>query len=463
MRMGAFQPSRLCAAAAVMAAGLVAGAGQPAVAQTLAEALADAYSTNPTLGAARAGLRAVNEGVPQALANWRPSVELSGSAGKARIDSETGTISNDDTLTPLSATASVIQPLYRGGRTVAATARAEQEVQAQRAALISVEQSVLLRAVTAYMNVWRAESVVAFTENNERVIERQLEATRDRFTVGEVTRTDVAQAQTRLATATAERIAAEGTLRVSQAVYEEVVGKRPGVLPSAPPLTDLPASLNEVIELSIARNPEILSANFAEKAARHRVREVTGELYPTVEIVASLSHNEEINARNSETQRAQILAEVTIPLYQQGAVSSRVREAKQISNQRRIEIEEARRRAEQESTEAWERLQTARAQIQSFESGVRAAEIALEGVRQENEVGARTILDILDAEQELLDAKVNLVRSQRDEIVAGFAVQSAIGQLTARELELAVDVYNPELDYLNVRDVWFGLGTDGKD
>ncbi len=463
MRMGAFQPSRLCAAAAVMAAGLVAGAGQPAVAQTLAEALADAYSTNPTLGAARAGLRAVNEGVPQALANWRPSVELSGSAGKASIDSETGTISNDDTLTPLSATASVIQPLYRGGRTVAATARAEQAVQAQRAALISVEQSVLLRAVTAYMNVWRAESVVAFTENNERVIERQLEATRDRFTVGEVTRTDVAQAQTRLATATAERIAAEGVLRVSQAVYEEVVGKRPGVLPSPPPLTGLPASLNEVIELSIARNPEILSANFAEKAARHRVREVTGELYPTVEIVASLSHNEEISVRNSETQRAQILAEVTIPLYQQGAVSSRVREAKQISNQRRIEIEEARRRAEQESTEAWERLQTARAQIQSFESGVRAAEIALEGVRQENEVGARTILDILDAEQELLDAKVNLVRSQRDEIVAGFAVQSAIGQLTARELALAVDVYNPELDYLNVRDVWFGLGTDGKD
>ncbi len=462
MRMGAFQPSRLCAAAAVMAAGLVAGAGQPAVAQTLAEALADAYSTNPTLGAARAGLRAVNEGVPQALANWRPSVELSGSAGKARIDSETGTISNDDTLTPLSATASVIQPLYRGGRTVAATARAEQEVQAQRAALISVEQSVLLRAVTAYMNVWRAESVVAFTENNERVIERQLEATRDRFTVGEVTRTDVAQAQTRLATATAERIAAEGVLRVSQAVYEEVVGKRPGVLPSPPPLTGLPASLNEVIELSIARNPEILSANFAEKAARHRVREVTGELYPTVEIVASLSHNEEISVRNSETQRAQILAEVTIPLYQQGAVSSRVREAKQISNQRRIEIEEARRRAEQESTEAWERLQTARAQIQSFESGVRAAEIALEGVRQENEVGARTILDILDAEQELLDAKVNLVRSQRDEIVAGFAVISAIGRLTARDLELAVEVYNPELDYLNVRDSWFGLDSSGE-
>ena len=189
----------------------------------------------------------------------------------------------------------------------------------------------------------------------------------------------------------------------------------------------------------------------------------TGALSPRVEFNASLSHDEESNSGGSETQRAQILAEVTIPLYQQGAVSSRVRQAKQISNQRRIEIEEARRRSGQESTSAWEALQTARAQIRSFESGVRSAEIALEGVRQENEVGARTILDILDAEQELLDAQVNLVRSQRDEIVAGFAVLAAIGQLIARDLELAVEVYNPEVDYLNVRNAWFGLGINGKD
>ena len=463
MRMRAFQRSRIFAGATVLVAGLGAAGVQPVGAQTLAEALADAYATNPTLAAARAELRAVNEGVPQALANWRPSVSVTASAGKARTDSETRTTSNQETLTPLTATASVVQPLYRGGRTLAATARAEQEVQAQRATLRSVEQSVLLRAATAYMNVWRDQSVVAFNENNEKVIERQLEATRDRFTVGEVTRTDVAQAETRLATATAERIGAEGALRANQAVYEEVIGKRPGVLPAPPPLAGLPASLDEVIQLSVSRNPDILAASFAEKAARHRVREVTGELYPTVEINASVSHNEESTTRGSETQRAQILAEVTIPLYQQGAVSSRVREAKQISNQRRIEIEEARRRSGQESISAWEGLQTARAQIRSFETGVRAAEIALEGVRQENEVGARTILDILDAEQELLDAQVSLVRSQRDEIVAGFAVLAAIGQLIARDLELSVEVYNPEVDYLNVRNAWFGLGSDSKD
>jgi TolC family type I secretion outer membrane protein len=365
-----------------VAAGLIASGGQPAGAQTLAEALAHAYATNPTLGAARAELRAVNEGVPQALANWRPDVSVTATGGQARIDSETSTTSNQETLTPLSASANVVQPLYRGGRTLAATARAEQEVQAQRATLDSVEQSVLLRAATTYMDVWRDQAVITFNENNERVIERQLEATRDRFTVGEVTRTDVAQAETRLAFATAQRIAAEGALRANQAVYEEVIGKAPGVLPPPPPLAGLPASLDEVIQISVSRNPDILAASFAEKAARHRVREVTGELYPIVEINASLSHSEESSARGSETQRAQILAEVTIPLYQQGAVSSRVREAKQISNQRRIEIEEARRRAGQESISAWEGLQTARAQIRSFESGVRAAEIALEGVRQ---------------------------------------------------------------------------------
>ncbi len=443
----------------MLTATLVLAGGQGAGAQTLAEALADAYTTNPTLGASRAELRTVNEGVPQALANWRPEIFLTGSAGKSRIDRET---SDAETLTPLDATAEVIQPLYRGGRTVAATARAEQEVLAQRATLDSVEQSVLLSAAIAYMDVWRAQSVVELTESNERVIERQLEATRDRFTVGEVTRTDVAQAETRLATAAAERIAAEGALRSNRAVYEEVIGKVPGILPTTPPLSGLPGSLDEVTELSVSHNPDILAASFSEKAARHRVREVTGELYPTVSINGSLGHREETVSRDAEVQRAEILAEIRIPLYQQGAVSSRVREAKQVSNQRHIEIEEARRRTEQESISAWEGLQTARAQIRSFEFGVRSAEIALEGVRQENEVGARTILDILDAEQELLDAKVNLVRSQRDEIVAGFGVRAAIGQLTARDLELAVEVYNPEIDYLKVRNSWFGLGISGE-
>ena len=247
MMIGAKQVSRIASVWPPVAVGLWALGAQPAGAQTLAEALAGAYATNPTLSAARAELRAVNEGVPQALANWRPNLTVTGSAGKQRIDSQSSFLTNQQTTTPFEATARLIQPLYRGGRTTAATERAEHEVRAQRSSLQSVEQAILLRASTAYMDVWRDQAVVEFNINNERVIERQLEATEDRFTVGEVTRTDVAQAETRLAVATADRIAVEGALRTSRAVYEEVVGSSPGVLAPAPPVEGLPARLAEVL------------------------------------------------------------------------------------------------------------------------------------------------------------------------------------------------------------------------
>ena len=432
-----------------------------ASAQTLAEALAAAYSSNPTLGASRAELRSVNERVPQALSNWRPDLRITGSAGKQRIESESSFFSNQEATTPADVAATLSQPLYRGGRTTAGTQRAENEVLSQRAVLHSVEQSVLLRGATAYMDVWRDQAVLRLNVSNEQVLQRQLEASRDRFSVGEVTRTDVAQSETRLAFAVAARIAAEGDLATGRAVFQEVIGGEPGELPPPPPIKDLPGSMNDVIDASVSKNPDVLAASFAEKAARRQVREVFGELLPTVSLTASVSHSEESSSRDSETDRARILAEVTVPLYQQGAVSSRVREAKQISSQRRIQVEESRRRAEQEAISAWKRLQTARAQIKSLESGVDSAEIALEGVRQENEVGARTVLDILDAEQELLDAQVSLVRSRRDEVVASFEVLAAVGRLTARDLGLAVDIYDLLTDYGKVRNRWFGLDAPG--
>ncbi|MEE8535015.1 MAG: TolC family outer membrane protein, partial [Kiloniellales bacterium] len=428
-------------------------AGAPATAQTLREALTSTYTTNPTLRAARAELRAVNEEVPQALANWRPVISLSGAYGAQRTESQI----TSGTTTPFEATARVTQPLYRGGRTIAGTQRAESRVQAQRSILRSVEQSVLLRAATAHMGLWRDQAVVGLNRKNEAVLRRQLEASQDRFAVGEITRTDVAQSETRLAVAIADRVAAEGTLAASRAVFEEVVGIAPGAVRAAAPPEGLPAILEEAVSLAKAVNPDVMAANFAEVAARRQVREVAGELWPTVSLEAKLSHSEEASFSNSESDQAQILAQVTVPLYQQGAVSSRIRQAKQISSQRRLEIEEARRRAEQEAIGAWQGLQTARAQIRSFESGVRAAEIALEGVRQENAVGARTVLDLLDAEQELLDSQVNLVRARRDEVVAGFQLSSAVGRLSARELGLSVEIYDPEIDYLKVRDRWFML------
>jgi TolC family type I secretion outer membrane protein len=351
----------------------------------------------------------------------------------------------------------VEQSLYRGGRTVAGTRRAEASVLAERQVLTSVEQDVLLSAATSYMDVWRDQSVLQLNVSNERVLQRQLEASRDRFEVGEITRTDVAQSESRLARATADRIAAEGDLTASRAVFQEVVGIYPMLLEEPPALEGLPASQDEVIAAAAAAQPDLVSAKFTEEASRHQVRVSLGELFPEVSLNGEIGYEDETSIEDSDAEFYRILAQVTVPLYQQGLVSSRVREDKQIANQRRIEIDQAGRAAEQNAISAWEDLQTGRAQIVSFQSEVDSTRIALEGVRQENAVGARTILDILDAEQEFLDAQVSLVRARRDESVAGYAVLAAMGRLTAGNLGLPVAVYDPIKDYDAVRDKWFGL------
>ncbi len=434
----------------------------PAVAQTLEEALATAYSSNPDLLAARAQLRSVNEGVPQALSNWRPQVTVSGSAGLERREFQGDSGSDTETTEPWEVGVGVTQSLYRGGRTTAETARAEAEVEAQRARLTATEQEVLLDAVVAHMDVWRDQSVLQLNRKNEQVLGRQLEAARDRFTVGEITRTDVAQSEARLARATAERIDAEGNLASSRAIYQKVIGIYPGILVQPPALEGLPSEQKTVVDIALARNPNLASAQFSASAARHRIREDLGRFLPEVSLTGDISHSEENVVENGETDQYRVLAQVTIPLYQQGLVSSQVREDKQIANQRRLEIDAARRTVEQNAIRAWEAYQTARAQIVSITAEVAANRIALEGVRQEQAVGARTVLDLLDAEQELLDSEVNLVRAQRDDLVAAYAELATMGRLTATDLKLPVDVYDPVSDYEAVRNKWFGLGIPGE-
>jgi len=355
----------------------------------------------------------------------------------------------------------VQQPLYRGGRTVAGTRRAENDIRAERQRLKSTEQDVLFDGAASYMDVWRDEAVLRLTINNEQVLTRQLEASQDRFSVGEITRTDVAQSEARLAQATADRIQAEGNLAASRAVFREVIGLEPVSLQRPPSLEIVPGNMSDVVTQARVQNPDVQSAEFAERSARDEVRVRIGELLPSVALEGSLSRSEDLDGSNRERDTAQILAQVTVPIYQSGFVYSRVREAKQVVGQRRLEIDEARRRAEQEGVSAWERLTTARAQIESFTSEVRSNEIALEGVRQENAVGARTILDILDAEQELLDSQVELVRSERDEVVASYDVLNAVGRLTATEVALPVEIYDAESDYGAVKDKWFGTSAPG--
>lgn len=449
------------AIAAGLAFGMLLAAPSATFAQSLEEAFAHTYLTNPTIRAARAELRAVNEGVPQALGNYRPLISLDGSTGATHVETQDPGDSSDG-RTSLRAELSVVQPLYRGGRTVAATGRAKAEIQAQRAVLKTAEQSVLFEAAEAYLDVWRDQSIVKLSMNNEEVLRRQLEASRDRFEVGEITLTDVAQSESRLASATADRIEAEGDLAASRADFQRVIGMVAGTLERPPAAIELPESQEATVQRALADDPRIIAAQFAERAAQKSIRETEGEFLPEVQLRGSLEHQENAFSGNSKSQEAQILAEVSIPIYQQGIVSSRTRQAKQVASQRRLEIDEARRLAQGDAIQAWEDLQTSQAQIEAFEAAVRSTEIALEGVRQENEVGARTVLDILDAEQEFLDAQVSLVAVTRDELLARYAVLTAIGRLTAADISLPVAVYDQETDYKAVRDKWYGTQAPGE-
>ncbi len=428
-----------------------------AAAETLEEVLATAYTNNANLAAQRAALRATDEGVPQGLSGWRPTVDIDGSYGQTRQESSgsTTTSSGSQTLSPLTASLGLTQPLYRGGRTRAATRQAEATVLAARASLLVTEQEVLLAAVTAYLDVLRDQAIVRLNRNNEQVLLRQLEATRDRFEVGEITRTDVAQAEARLSRATSDRIQAEGDVVSARAALAQLTGVVAGGLEPPPPLSGVPTSVEEAAAIAAVESPSLLSSRHSERASQHAVDAAVGNLLPTVSLDSSLSRNEDSFTRGSVTESASITARVTVPLYQAGRVASEVRQSRNTNNQRRLEIEETRRQVRQTVTQAWERLTTATDRIRSSSDQTRAAEIALDGVRQEAEVGLRTTLDTLDAEQELLDARVAVVIAERDQYVAAFEVRAAIGRLTARLLGLSVEYYDPAAYYERVRRRWW--------
>jgi len=441
-------------AAAVLGMMVGAGPGRSASAETLLEAMGRAYVGNPTLDAQRAQLRATNEQVPQALAGRRPTVRVTGQAGPQWTDTtQTSTWARTN---PRNVGLEMVQPLYRGGQIEAGVARAEAAVLAQRATLAVTEQKVLLDAATAYLNVLRDTAVLGLNVNNEKVLGKQLEATRDRFRVGEITRTDVSQAESRAARAGAERVSAEGVLSSSRATYIRVIGVAPDRLQHPKLKPRLPESRAAAVAAALAGNPSVQAALHGETAARYAVEQSEGALLPSLDLKGSVSRAEDPTYQLRRSENATILAQVTVPLYQGGGEWSRLREAKESASRRRIEIEEARRAAEEAANQAWDGLVTARASIHARQAQEQAAQIALDGVRQEMAVGSRTVLDTLDAEQELLDARVNLARSRRDEAVAAFTLLAAVGQLTAPTLGLEVPVHDNEKHYRAVRDQWIG-------
>jgi len=441
-----------------------------AVAESLRDALIAAYSSNPTLLAERARLRATDEGSNQARAGWRPTVTVSGNASRTLDrrqfaqffggDVPSGLSNTETDTNAYSARVNASQPLFSGFQTLNATRAADARVRAGRANLWQVEQQVLLDTVTAYRDVIRDAATVDLNGNNVQVLQRQLQASQDRFRVGEITRTDVAQSEARLSRSQSELTRAQAALSESRARYQVVVGQAPGSLEDTSTLPTLPSSLDQAIEMARANNPSLIGAQESESAAKSDVAQAKGGLLPTVELQGSASNNEDFNFDDSQSSTLQALVQVNIPIYQGGAQYSRIRQAKHTHSQSRLQVAEAERSVVQTATNAWQNLKTAQATIISDLEQVRANEIAYEGVRQEAQVGSRTTLDVLDAEQELLDARVALVRSQRDELVTAYQLLSAIGGLTAENLGLEVDLYDPTANYRSVKNKLIGYGTN---
>src|SRR5271165_316554 len=436
-------------------------------AQTLTDALAEAYNTNPQLLAQRALLRATDEQVPQALSFWRPTVNFTGQVGGTRsafTGGSTGlpTLGGRSTYTTFyenSLAVQITQPIYRGGRTEAQTRQAINTVESTRAQTLAVETTVFQAVAMAYLDVVRDQALVEVDRNNVEVLRKQLEATQDRFRVGEVTRTDVAQAESSLAQAQGTLVAQQGTLEISRAEYVRAVGHPPGrlLLPRDRPA--LPATREEALSLAANNNFSVISATFAELAARDNIGVVRGQLLPQISLVGSLNRSfaPSVTLNGAQEQSASISAQMTMPLYEGGAIYSQTRQAEQTVGQRRSQVDDARRAAVQTATQFWATLQAARASISSFAAAVRAAQIALEGTQQEALVGTRTVLDVLIANQTLLQTQSQLVMAQHDAALAEFNVAASVGRLIAPELNLPVRLYDMERHYKEVKDKWIGF------
>ncbi|MEN9754588.1 MAG: hypothetical protein RLZ07_970 [Pseudomonadota bacterium] len=431
----------LLASVAVLALTLSSGVAR---AETIETALARAYATNADLNAQRASVRATDEQVPRAKSGYLPRLSASAQGGK-----ENSTYNSSETnLTPRSFGLTVTQNLYNGDRTANQIGAAEAGVLAARAGLRQSEQVVLLNAATQYMNVVRDEAVVRLRSANIGVLKEQLRQTQDRFQVGEVTRTDVAQVEAQLAAAEAELSNAESSLAVSRAAYGQVIGAEPVDLADASPVSKgLPSSLKDAFAAGESSHPQLQAARHAVDVAEAIVKSTEGELKPSVDLQGSLTRAWDYKAVNDELSDAKLLGVLSVPLYEAGEVSARVRAAKQVLGQRQLEADSARLAVRSAIAGAWSQFETANARLKSAKAQIAAAEIALNGVREEAKVGQRTTLDVLISSQNLLAAQVNLVSAQHDRVVASYQVLASVGRLSAAGLGLKVAAYDPKKHY----------------
>ena len=431
-------------------------------AESMSGALAKAYGYNPDLNQQRAATRATDEGVPRATAGWRPVVSATSSIGLAATKTvNRGLVSIDSNTVPRVNSLAVTQTLYNGGRTGNTVRQAESTVMQSRETLRLSEQEVLAAGSTAYMNVLRDTALLQLQNNNVDVLKQQLKQTEDRFQVGEVTRTDVAQAQATLAQGQANAFQARFDLQNSIAIYRQVIGEQPRNLEPARPVEALmPRSLESALALSQKEHPRIQAALHAVDVAALNVTVQEGALLPTVTATGSASVSREPSGfPKYQTKSMSAVATLSVPIYEGGATYSAIRQAKELVGQARLQADQQRELVRSGVIAAWGGYQTTKLTIQSFQAQVRANEIALEGVREEAKVGQRTTLDVLNAQQTLLNSRVSLVTAQRNQVVASYALLAAAGQLSAATLGLRVFTYDPTVHFDQVKDKWIGTRT----
>ncbi len=480
------------------AAALILAISAPVRAETLKEALTAAYLFNPTLKSARAQLRATDNQVSLAKSGYRPTIsaqfqygyedirtKLQGAGSTGTIPVCVGAVNFDGTCTggatglplsscggansvgngtsnPRQAALSLQQNIFDGFRTYNNIKGAEAQVEAGREDLRNAEVNILLNSATAYMNVVRDQAIVNLRQSNVKVLSEQLRATQDRFQVGEVTRTDVAQAESGLAQSQADLSIAQGTLYGDQALFAQFIGHPPGTLRDpGPPAKLMPKTLQEAIDISEAESPGILGSIFRERAQEHQVKEAKGQLLPTLSFNASYSRAAQPFGEPNVTdlQDTRVFGQLTVPLYQAGSVSAQIRQAIEALSARRQQVDEQRELARQNVSSQWGLVLAAKGNVAAGKSAVEATQIALEGVREEERVGQRTILDVLNSEQQNLNAQVNLVSFQRDLVVSSYGVLAFEGRLTASDIALEAELYDPTRYYGEVKDAWFGWGA----
>lgn len=437
-----------CSAAVfVLAAAMVPA---PAFAESLYQAMAKAYENNPDLNAARAGLRATDEGVAIAKSGYRPTVSAGALATSTQIDGRT--------INSSSVSVSLQQTIFDGFQTRNRVRSAEASVYAGREDMRSTEIDILLATAQAYANFNRDNQIVSFRQQNIAFLREQLSASQARFRVGESTRTDVSLAEAQLAGARASLTAAVAQVKSSAAVYAQIVGTVPKNLQAVSiPRKLMPGSLDSAVQIGTTQHPAVLAALHAVDAAGYNVKANEGALLPGVTVSGTLSED------NDGLSTAQVQARLSVPIYQGGAASGRVRQSKELLGQQRILVDSARRAIEQAVISSWAQMEASQATIEANRAQLAAANLALNGVVEERRVGQRTTLDVLNAQQSVLNAREAIAQSERNAIVAAYSVLSATGRLTIERLGLNVARYEPEVHYQATKDRWYGLRTvDGR-